>query len=129
MEPYNRNRFVRFHSFQYLFFAVALIVSWTRSFHLHYVLRSSRLWVTFPLPSLVSPWSVHSLLDHPAAQGKRRADVEAAGDRRLGGKTSERDVGSITQSRRHGTLRFGIVSFVAIHFSYFGAPSLLTFFL
>ena len=26
MEPYNKNRFVRFHSFQCLFFAVALIV-------------------------------------------------------------------------------------------------------
>ena len=26
MEPYNKNRFIRFHSFQCLFFAVALIV-------------------------------------------------------------------------------------------------------
>ena len=28
MEPYNKNRFVRFHSFQNLFFAVAWIVLW-----------------------------------------------------------------------------------------------------
>lgn len=28
MEPYNKNRFVRFHSFQNLFFAGALIVCW-----------------------------------------------------------------------------------------------------
>ncbi len=28
MEPYNKNRFVRFHSFQCLFFAVAWIVLW-----------------------------------------------------------------------------------------------------
>jgi uncharacterized membrane protein len=28
MEPYNRNRFVRFHSFQCLFFAVAWTVLW-----------------------------------------------------------------------------------------------------
>lgn len=28
MEPYNKNRFVRFHSFQNIFFAVALIVCW-----------------------------------------------------------------------------------------------------
>jgi uncharacterized membrane protein len=28
MEPYNKNRFVRFHSFQNLFFAGALIVAW-----------------------------------------------------------------------------------------------------
>jgi uncharacterized membrane protein len=28
MEPYNKNRFVRFHSFQNLFFHVALIICW-----------------------------------------------------------------------------------------------------
>jgi uncharacterized membrane protein len=28
MEPYNKNRFVRFHSFQNIFFAVGLIVCW-----------------------------------------------------------------------------------------------------
>jgi uncharacterized membrane protein len=28
MEPYNKNRFVRFHSFQNLFFAAGLIVCW-----------------------------------------------------------------------------------------------------
>ena len=28
MEPYNKNRFVRFHSFQNIFFAVALIICW-----------------------------------------------------------------------------------------------------
>jgi uncharacterized membrane protein len=28
MEPYNRSRFVRFHSFQNIFFVVALIVCW-----------------------------------------------------------------------------------------------------
>ena len=28
MEPYNRNRFIRFHSFQCLFFAVAWTVLW-----------------------------------------------------------------------------------------------------
>jgi uncharacterized membrane protein len=28
MEPYNKNRFVRFHSFQNIFFVVALIVCW-----------------------------------------------------------------------------------------------------
>jgi uncharacterized membrane protein len=28
MEPYNKNRFVRFHSFQNLFFAAALVVCW-----------------------------------------------------------------------------------------------------
>jgi uncharacterized membrane protein len=28
MEPYNKNRFVRFHSFQNLFFAAALLVCW-----------------------------------------------------------------------------------------------------
>jgi len=28
IEPYNKNRFVRFHSFQNLFFAVAWIVLW-----------------------------------------------------------------------------------------------------
>ena len=28
MEPYNKNRFVRFHSFQNLFFAVGLVVLW-----------------------------------------------------------------------------------------------------
>jgi uncharacterized membrane protein len=28
MEPYNKSRFVRFHSFQNIFFAVALIVCW-----------------------------------------------------------------------------------------------------
>ena len=28
MEPYNKNRFVRFHSFQYLFFSGALIACW-----------------------------------------------------------------------------------------------------
>jgi len=28
MEPYNKRRFVRFHSFQNIFFAVALVVGW-----------------------------------------------------------------------------------------------------
>jgi uncharacterized membrane protein len=28
MEPYNKNRFVRFHSFQNIFFVVAMIVCW-----------------------------------------------------------------------------------------------------
>jgi uncharacterized membrane protein len=28
MEPYNKNRFVRFHSFQNLFFAAAVLVCW-----------------------------------------------------------------------------------------------------
>jgi uncharacterized membrane protein len=28
MEPYNKSRFVRFHSFQNIFFAVALLVCW-----------------------------------------------------------------------------------------------------
>src|SRR5580693_8476747 len=28
MEPYNKNRFIRFHAFQNIFFAVALIICW-----------------------------------------------------------------------------------------------------
>ena len=52
MEPYNRNRFIRFHSFQCLFFAAALIV-------LHIGLSIFTIvpflaLITFPLHLLVS---------------------------------------------------------------------------
>jgi uncharacterized membrane protein len=52
MEPYNRNRFIRFHSFQCLFFAAALII-------LHIGLSIFTIvpflaLITFPLHLLVS---------------------------------------------------------------------------
>jgi uncharacterized membrane protein len=52
MEPYNKNRFIRFHSFQCLFFAAALFI-------LHFGLRivsfvPFMIFLTFPLHMLIS---------------------------------------------------------------------------
>ena len=52
MEPYNKNRFVRFHSFQCLFFCVALIVIHIGLSILGVV--PFMLFITFPLHMLVS---------------------------------------------------------------------------
>lgn len=51
MEPYNRNRFIRFHSFQSLFFAVAWTVLWIGlSIFLHIPFLG---WVSFLIWPLV----------------------------------------------------------------------------
>jgi uncharacterized membrane protein len=52
MEPYNKNRFVRFHSFQCLFFCVALVVIHIGLSILGVV--PFMLFITFPLHMLVS---------------------------------------------------------------------------
>ncbi len=46
VEPYNRNRFVRFHAFQSIFLYVAWII-------LHFALRIILPWVLWPLWSLI----------------------------------------------------------------------------
>ena len=46
VEPYNRNRFVRFHAFQSIFLYVAWLI-------LHFALRMILPWVLWPLWSLI----------------------------------------------------------------------------
>ena len=53
LEPYNKDRFVRFHSFQSLFFHVAWIVAWIAMIILGMVLG------TIPVVGLI----IHLLLD------------------------------------------------------------------
>ena len=95
MEPYNKNRFVRFHSFQNLFLHVAWFAIWIAFVILSAVLAFIPILghlVTFFLWLALVVGLLHHL-DHPAAEGKPGPDVQAARDRRLGGKASERDVG------------------------------------
>ena len=89
MEPYNKNRFVRFHSCQNLFFAVAWIVLWIALSiiaHIPIIGLAHHLDLAADRPRGADP------LGHPSFEGEPGPDVEAARDRRHGGKASERDV-------------------------------------
>jgi uncharacterized membrane protein len=67
MEPYNRNRFIRFHSFQSLFFAVAWTVLWIGlSIFLHIPFLG---WLIWPLVWLAG-FIIWIVLVLKANQGK-----------------------------------------------------------
>ena len=69
MDPYNKNRFIRFHSFQNIFFCIAWIV----------------LWIALGIVGQIPDY-----LDHPAHEGLSRPEVQAAGNRRYGRETGQR---------------------------------------
>ncbi|HEX4423875.1 MAG TPA: DUF4870 domain-containing protein [Terriglobales bacterium] len=63
MEPYNRNRFIRFHSFQSIFFCVASVVAWVALVIISKVLGiipilgpfiAILLWIALCLASLIA---------------------------------------------------------------------------
>ncbi len=88
MEPYNRSRFVRFHSLQCIFLFVAVAI-------VHFALGivsavPFMIFLTLPLHGL-SPLRLDSF-DLFGSKGGPGSDVQAARDRRPGGKTGERDV-------------------------------------
>ena len=58
MEPYNKNRFVRFHSWQCLFFAGALFVLHI-GLSIFTVVPFIPTLITFPLASSGQPWGLH----------------------------------------------------------------------
>src|SRR5579862_7849497 len=92
LEPYNKSRFVRFHAWQCLFFAIAWTVLWIAQHCCPY----SYPGLAYD-PDLASGRARRSgRLDHSCDQGERRTDVQVAGDRRSGGKASQRDVDFVT---------------------------------
>ena len=99
MEPYNKNRFVRFHSFQCLFFAVALIVLHIGLSILAFVPFMAI--ITIPLAPAHQSGRVDPL-DYSPDEGEPGTDVQTPDHRRYRRETSERDVVSVASRRRQG---------------------------
>lgn len=53
LEPYNRNRAVRFHAFQSIFLSIALFAVWIAIWIVDAVLVMAHLWMLLPLMGLV----------------------------------------------------------------------------
>ena len=92
IEPYNKNRFVRFHAFQNIFLHVAAVVAWIAFIILSAVLAfipilghlvALLLWLT-------TFCRTFDCLGYAAGQSQSGPNVEAAGDRRYGRETSQR---------------------------------------
>ena len=95
MEPYNRNRFVRFHSFQNIFFCVACIAGHCDE---HY--RNDPHGGVDHAGDLAADWAWPAGgVGHSPAQGVSRSDVQAACDRRHGGKAGQRIACSSSRNR------------------------------
>ncbi len=87
LEPYNRKRFIRFHCFQCIFFAVA----WTALWIILSIIGHIPLlgWATLLLWPLVSLAGFHPLAGF-GSQGLPGPDVQAPHNWRYGGKAGRR---------------------------------------
>ena len=80
LEPYNRNRFIRFHSFQCIFLCIVLVA-------IHIVLLAVPIigWAI----SIFVNLGFAGVVDCAVAEGVPGAEIQASGDRGSGGEASE----------------------------------------